>query len=150
MVGIAAMWPMLPSSMTTVILSQLVGRTPAFFNGCLLSNTIPEQFCCDLTVDLCPLEGSTAVPNFILYFPVCLYCVLFIGLSINCWYAPVFVTYQVVSILMVKRVEVDLNSVLTVVNWGVHFGKAPPEGALVMESKHVLRCWHYLSLFKEF
>lgn len=38
MVGIAAMWPTLPFSMMTVIFFLLVGKTPAFFNGCWLSH----------------------------------------------------------------------------------------------------------------
>lgn len=38
MVGIAAMWPMLPFSKMTVIFFLLVGKTTAFFNGCWLSH----------------------------------------------------------------------------------------------------------------
>ncbi len=73
-VGIAAMWPMLPFSMTTVVFSLLVGRTPAFFNGCSLEVTT-EPSSCNLTVYSCPLEGSTAVPNSLLCCPDCLNCV---------------------------------------------------------------------------
>lgn len=48
MVGIAAMWPTLPFSMTTVIFSLLVGRIPAFFNGCSLNHLWAS--CYNLTV----------------------------------------------------------------------------------------------------
>ncbi len=75
MVGIAAMWPMLPFFMTTVVFSLLVGRTPAFFNGCSLEVTT-EPSSCNLTVYSCPLEGSTAVPNSLLCCSDCLNCVL--------------------------------------------------------------------------